>query len=184
MHRQLKPIPQSLMACCLILFTGHAALAATDSKSGSRSAVPKEVAGGRPMSATELRRLYSGKTWLWENGGGYLDPSGRFDAVSGSGSAHATVTNGKWSTSNKGRMCFQGAWKTKAGKSRSETCFTHYVSGDAIYQRREPGGAWYAFKRSPADEADEFSKVVDGNRIAAQIRPQQAVQAQSRRKRK
>ena len=121
---------------------------------------------------------------MWENGGGYMDPSGRFDAVSGADRKRATVTNGKWSTSNKGRMCFQGAWKTAAGKSRSETCFTHYVSGEAIYQRREPGGTWYAFKRSPSEEADEFNKLAEGNRIAAQIRPQQAAQSSNRRKRK
>jgi hypothetical protein len=175
-----------LMACCgLIMLSGQAATAASGGKTVSKSpALPKEVASGRPMSAVELRRLYSGKTWLWESGGGYMDPSGRFDAIAGSDRARTTLTNGRWSTGNKGRMCFQGTWKAKAGNGRSETCFTHYISGDSIYQRREPGGAWYAFKRSPAEEADEFNKVVDGNRIAAQIRPQQAAPAPSRRKRK
>lgn len=184
MQRQWNRSLQTLVACCcLMMLVGHAA--AATNKAGSKSAaVPKEVASGRPMSATELRRLYSGKTWLWESGGGYMDPNGRFDAVTGSDRKRATVANGKWSTSNKGRMCFQGLWKTAAGKSRSETCFTHYVWGDAIYQRREPGGTWYAFKRSPVEEADEFNKLVEGNRIADQMRSQQAAQSSSQRKRK
>lgn len=186
MHRrQILSLQMLTACCCLIMFSGHAVMAAADGKTGNKSTtVPKEVASGRPMSAVELRRLYSGKTWLWESGGGYLDPSGRFDAISGADRTRATVINGKWSASSKGRMCFQGMWKTKAGKSPSKTCFTHYVWGDAIYQRREPGGTWYAFKRSPTGEADEFNKLVEGNRIAAQMRPQQAAQTLSRRKRK
>jgi hypothetical protein len=167
--------------CCLFAVANQSAIAASGTKVAAKSPLPKEVSSGRPMTTTELRRLYSGKTWLWESGGGYMDPSGRFDAVSGLNRAQATMTNGKWRTGSKGRMCFQGTWKTRSGSSRSETCFTHYVWGDVIYQRREPNGVWYAFKRSPIGETDEFTKIVDGNRVAALLRPQQA---SSDRKRK
>jgi hypothetical protein len=182
MHLLPKPLFPAIFAFCgFCLLSGQSDVAASGTKAITRSVTPKEVASGRPMSALELRRLYSGKTWLWENGGGYMDPSGRFDAVSGSNRTQATMTNGKWRTSGKGRMCFQGAWKMQSGKSRSETCFTHYVWGDVIYQRREPNGAWYAFKRSPIGEADEFNKIVAGNRVAGLLRSQQA---SSDRKRK
>lgn len=102
-----------------------------------------------------------------------MDPGGRFDAVSGTSRARTTMTNGKWRTGSKGRMCFQGMWKMQSGKSLSETCFTHYVWGDVIYQRREPNGAWYPFKRAPVTEADEFNRIVNGNRVEALLRAQQ-----------
>src|SRR5690349_14406646 len=104
---------------CLFMVFGQFATAASGTKVGVKSPTPKEGVPGRPMSPSELRRLYSGKTWLWESGGSYMDPSGRFDAVSGNNRTRATVTNGKWHTAGKGRMCFQGIWKMQSGKSRS-----------------------------------------------------------------
>jgi hypothetical protein len=182
----MNPIPKLTISalsalCCVFVVSGQSAIAASGTKVGAKSPTPKEVASGRPMTTAELRQLYSGKTWLWESGGGYMDPSGRFDAVSGRNRAQTTMTNGKWRTSSKGRMCFQGIWKTQSGKSHSETCFTHYVWGDVIYQRREPNGAWYAFKRSPVGEADEFNKIVDGNRVATLLRSQRASSDQKRK---
>jgi hypothetical protein len=129
----------------------------------------KAAAPGRPMTPGELRDLYSGKTWMWANGGGYMDPSGRFRAVAGKDYARGT-----WQASGGGRMCFGGLWTSGTKRSQGRTCFSHRVLGDTIYQRKEPSGTWYAFKHSPVRGTDEFSKLVEGDRISDQLKQVQA----------
>lgn len=131
---------------------------------GAKSAAP-----GRAMTASELRQLYSGKTWVWANGGGYMDPSGRFLGVAGK-----DYTRGTWRTSGNGTMCFGGVWTGGSKRSRGQACFAHRIQGDTIYQRKNPSGTWYAFKNSPARGTDEFSKLVEGDRVSGQLKQVQA----------
>ncbi|MEZ0167523.1 DUF995 domain-containing protein [Microvirga sp. TS319] len=139
---------------------------------------------GRPLSAVELRQLYNGRTWLWENGGGYMDPSGRFGAIIDSWNGRMSMADGEWTANDRGRLCFRGSWRSQTGKTHSESCFTHYAWGDVIYQRKEPNGSWYVFKHSPTAESDEFNMIVPGNRIAVPISSKRPAQASGRRKRK
>jgi Protein of unknown function (DUF995) len=151
-----------------------AALAATVQKSAGTAS---KNAPGRPMSASELRGMYAGKTWIWSNGGGYMGPGGRFSAAIGKDRATASYARGTWQTNNQGVMCFAGAWRARAGKSQSRSCFAHRVAGSAIYQRKLPSGEWYMFKQSPAQSSDEFSKLVRGDRVSGQMRQAQAALA-------
>ncbi|WP_052002673.1 DUF995 domain-containing protein [Microvirga sp. BSC39] len=152
-----------LGAACL---SGMAIVCAADAKP-AKGAAPET--GGRPMNAVELRKLFGGKTWLWSNGGGYMDPSGRFYAAVGSKPATGSFARGTWTTDDNGRMCFAGRWRVQTGSKSARTCFTHRVKGAEIYQRREPDGAWYVFKHSETQQSDEFNKIVAGNRISEQF---------------
>lgn len=172
--------------CALALLAAAQASSSTaDAKNvGKAQTAPNDPTLRRPLSASELRRIYSGKTWLWESGGGYMDASGRFDAVSDNSQGRASLIGGRWSANDKGRLCFAGIWRTQRGRAHAETCFTHQARGEAIYQRKEPKGSWYEFKRSPATESDEINKVVEGNRIAAQFPSRKTAQASDQQKRK
>ncbi len=158
---------RKLMSIGVVGLSVAATIGAADAKTAKGTA--QESPGGRPMSAAELRKLYSGNTWLWSNGGGYMDPSGRFYAAVGSKRATGSFARGTWATNGKGRMCFQGRWTAQAGSNPARTCFTHHVKGDEIYQRREPDGAWYVFKHAEAQQSDEFNKIVSGNKISEQF---------------
>ena len=144
----------------------------TKKVTASAKARVKASAPGRPMKASELRRLYSGKTWVWANGGGYMDPSGRFVGLAGKG-----YTRGTWRTAGNGRMCFGGVWTTGKKRNRGQTCFAHRVRGDTIYQRKGSKGTWYTFKHSPVRGADEYSKLAEGDRVSGRLRQVQAALA-------
>ncbi|HEX2552762.1 MAG TPA: DUF995 domain-containing protein [Microvirga sp.] len=125
---------------------------------------------GRPMTARELKQLYEGHTWLWTGGGGYFGKGGGFTAVAGREPETASQAQGRWETSDSGRMCFGGLRRTRSGREPFRTCFLHFAWGEAIYHRREPDGRWIAFRRSPPRETDEVHKLVKGNRIGEQLR--------------
>jgi hypothetical protein len=158
---------RKLMILGAVCLSGVAIIGAADAKP-AKGAAPG-APGGRPMTAAELRKLYSGKTWLWSNGGGYMDPSGRFYAAVGSKRATGSLARGTWATVGMGRMCFEGRWQAQTGSNSARTCFTHHVKGAEIYQRREPDGAWYVFRHAEAQHSDEFNKIVSGNRISEQF---------------
>lgn len=147
------------------------AMKASSENADSRQATAAEgAAPGRPMKATDLRQLYGGKTWVWPNGGGYMDPSGRFVGVAGK-----DYVRGTWQASDNGRMCFGGTWTSGGKRSEDRTCFSHRSTGDTIYQRKDPSGAWYAFKHDPVRGTDEFSKLVQGDQVSDQVKQIQAV---------
>jgi hypothetical protein len=158
---------RKLMVLGAVCLSGMAAVYAADAKAakGPTSGSP----GGRPMTAVELRKLFGGKTWLWSDGGGYMDPSGRFYAAVGSTRATGSFARGIWATDDKGRMCFEGRWKARTGSNSAKTCFIHHVKGAEIYQRRQSDGEWYVFKHAEVQQNDEFNKIVTGNRISEQF---------------
>ena len=146
-------------------FCVFAPLKAAEAKPAAK-ARPMKAPPGRAMSASELRQIYSGKTWVWPAGGGYMAPSGSFVGVTGKGTARASYVRGAWQVGGKGRMCFGGVWTVGSKRMRGQTCFSHREAGGTIYQRKEPSGAWYVFKHSPARRGDEFRKLVSGNRVS------------------
>jgi hypothetical protein len=138
---------------------------------GRPNMVPeREGTHGRPMAAAEVRKLFSGKTWLWQGGGGYLDPSGSFIGVVGNDAATGAYAEGKWEVNDKGQLCHSEEWNSRSGKSNATTCYSHHSWGKAIYQRKEPDGAWYVFQSARARKADPANNLVQGNRIIDQVR--------------
>ena len=145
---------------------------------GRPTMVPeREGTHGRPLKAEAVRKLFSGKTWLWQGGGGYLDPSGSFVAVVGTDAASATYAEGKWEVNDKGQLCHTEDWRSRSGTSNASTCYTHHSWGNAIYQRKDPTGPWYVFRHARSRSGDPANNLVQGNRIADQVRQVQAAVA-------
>lgn len=122
----------------------------------------------RPLTATEVRRLYAGKTWSWPDGAGHFDENRDFRAWVGSGPS-ATVARGRWLVTNNGRMCFEAQWRYRGGVDPQRTCFRHRRLGEAIQQQREPDGAWIAFLSEPPAAGDEIEKLRDGDQVSERL---------------
>lgn len=117
-------------------------------------------------TAEQVFSWFAGKTWIWEDGGGYFSPDGKFYAVTGSGE-NASVAKGKWQATSLGRLCFRATWEGVTYKEYVRTCFSHRIGGDTIYQAREPNGTWYRFRHSPPRRSDEYFKLVRGDEVTA-----------------
>jgi hypothetical protein len=127
---------------------------------------------GKPlrMNSNELRALYSGKTWMWEGGGGYLAPDGRFEAFINKRGEAPTYAEGDWWVTTSGLMCFKATWHLRTSSKQSSKCFGHLVDGNMIFQREEPQGFWYAFRTETTPHPqDEFNKLLPGNLVSAQV---------------
>ncbi|MEA2783102.1 MAG: hypothetical protein QOK29_4646, partial [Rhodospirillaceae bacterium] len=122
----------------------------------------------------DLRKLYADNTWFWPDGAAFFAESGRFRAWSGSGQK-ASYALGMWWVNDHGSLCFDASWHSKDGAKESTTCFTHRQSGDVLYQKREPSGAWYVFRSNPVKLEDEIKKLKSGDLVEVKV---QAVQAQ------
>lgn len=145
---------------------------------GRPNMVPeREGTHGRPLKAEAVRKLFSGKTWLWQGGGGYLDPDGRFIAVVGTDAASGAYAEGKWEVNEKGQLCHSEEWRSRSGSSNASTCYTHHAWGNGIYQRKDPDGTWYVFRHARSRNTDPANNLVQGNRIADQVRQVQTAVA-------
>src|SRR5690606_2091616 len=89
---------------------------------------PTSAMGGIDIGFGEVKsetlvKMYSGKTWIWSNGGGYFAPDNRFVAWTGSKSK-GSYARGTWSVSD-GRVCTKADWIDKSGSHPSKVCFEH-----------------------------------------------------------
>lgn len=99
-----------------------------------------------PLTAQELRKIYSDKTWQWTAGGvRFIGKDRRMIAFSEK-PGKATFAEGTWTLDDDGRLCLVAVWVTKEGSGPANTCFRHVRDRGTIYQRREPDGNWYIFK--------------------------------------
>jgi len=136
----------------------------------SPRAVEADVAqGGGYLSPAELRQMYSGRTWMWSEGGGYFDPSGTFHAAVGSGATSAFVARGTWTAGAQGELCFSAMWNGQVGRNDERTCFYHRAEGGKILQRKGQSGEWYTFRSAPGKASDEYNKLVRGDRISPKL---------------
>ena len=117
--------------------------------------------GGRPLTQRELHRLYAGKTWLWKEGGGYFDRSGRFHGDTNFSRKRSRVKGG-WGVYRRGKVCFSGLWKLGPWKSFDSSCFLHRRVGNKIYQRRLPVGSWFLFRDLRNRKKGEYRKLARG----------------------
>jgi hypothetical protein len=123
----------------------------------SQQSLPQDA---EPLSAAELRDLYSDRTWRWDDGAGYFAPDGVFHAVTEEQGEHA-YTMGTWNTADQGQLCFEGEWNSRDDSGEVTTCFSHRQANGTIWQRAEPDGEWTVF-RSP-DEAGEYARFAQGD---------------------
>jgi hypothetical protein len=121
---------------------------------------------GRPLTTDELFQLYQGRTWIWKDGAGYFSPKQRqFTSWTGEGDS-ASYGEGKWLLTDAGKLCFRATWTSKSGNASALTCFSHRMSGSAVYQKREPNGDWYLFKHESVQATDEYAKVRPGDYVS------------------
>ena len=136
-----------------------ATLALSVAANGSR-AVAQDVlpADAKPLSAIELFMLVKDRSWTWADGGGrFFDKDRRFLAFTRTKDG-ASFGEGRYLVTDSGRLCLLAAWHGAAATTEARTCFLHRQAGGVIYQRREEGGDWYAFKHTPLLDTDEYAK--------------------------
>ena len=152
-------------------------LGASDTaQAASQAAVNAAAEAASPMSVDEIFGLYVNRSWIWSDGAGFFANSKReFKAYSGRG-RNASYGEGNWFIKSNGTLCFRATWVASDGSAPAVTCFSHRKDGNTIYQRKEPGGDWYAFQSTPALRSNEIRKLKKGdfvsrnfNRIKAQL---------------
>ena len=130
-----------------------------------------------PLGASQVRALYSGKTWVWPKGAGYFSPNGSFRAWSKDSKLGTSHARGRWSVQLGGQLCFTARWFYRTKDVKSQDCFTHRYYRGAILQRKEPDGAWYIFKHKRVRRGDEYLKLRRGNLLPARVRATSALRA-------
>jgi hypothetical protein len=133
------------------------------------ASTPRAASSEGYLSPAEIRQMYSGRTWMWSEGGGYFDPSGSFHAAVGDSATTAFLARGTWSAGAQGELCFSALWNGQIGKNDERTCFYHKAEGGKILQRKGQTGEWYAFRNAPGRASDEYNKLVQGNRIGTKM---------------
>ena len=134
----------------------------------SKASIAAESA--TPLTTEELFRLYSNRSWLWEDGAGYFRAKQRsFVAATGRGKA-GSYGIGHWFLTDPGKLCFRAEWHAKSGAAPALTCFSHRRKGGVVFQKREPDGEWYAFKNAPVKASDEFRKLRPGDYVSASLK--------------
>nr|WP_280114221.1 DUF995 domain-containing protein [Microvirga sp. BSC39] len=130
--------------------------------------LPRTDSKERDLTVWEVTQLYSDRTWVWSEGGGYFAPDGSFYAAVGSDAPSSYLARGKWQTGSSGEMCFQALWNGQSGKSVERTCFYHKMDQGKILQKKGDTGTWYVFKGSPGRKF-EFDKVLPGDRMKSKF---------------
>ena len=120
------------------------------------------------MTSVELYMLYRDKSWQWADGAGRMQSDGRrFTAWAGSAEM-STWAEGRWTVTDRGRLCLKAQWHSSSGVYPNKTCFSHKRRGDTVYQKKEPSGAWYVFKNS-SPASGEISKLVSQDLVSSDL---------------
>jgi hypothetical protein len=136
-----------------------------ESSAAEAVAIPAEIETAEPLAASELESIYSGRSWIWDSGAGYFAASPRnFSAYVGEGET-GSIAKGRWTISNRGRLCMVASWVSSGSSVDKRTCFSHRRIGEVIYQRREPSGDWYVLRNSPGSDSDEINKIQKGDAV-------------------
>lgn len=129
----------------------------------STAPAAQQIASSVPLSQQAVGSLYKDKTWVWDSGAGYFNPTGQFV-----GYLHSEGTNyyaiGNWNTEPNGLLCFKAFWVSPGTSSLSSSCYSHRMSGKAILQKSQ-GRDWYVFKNETPDEFDEINKLKSGDQV-------------------
>ena len=153
----------------LVAVCGHLALLGT--AEATESSAPVEAAAKPEIAPTafELQLLYADRTWNWKDGAAYFGMDRRLQAWT-AGQDSPAVAEGRWLVTENGKMCMELAWRSKTYTTKPQrTCYSHRVENGNIEQRKDPDGAWYDFKHTKDDPADEHRKFEAGNTKGAQF---------------
>jgi len=151
----MRTLPTALAAALLALTLAGSASAQ------STGSLPASAA---PMSAPDVYQIYAGRTWTWPDGAAYFSRDRKFVAWSGTGDSSG-YAEGRWLLTDMGRLCWEADWHGAAWSKHETTCFSHRVADGAIYQRKDPNGAWYVFRHNPPAADDEFVKLGRGDLV-------------------
>ncbi|PAQ06318.1 DUF995 domain-containing protein [Mesorhizobium temperatum] len=153
-------------------------------KQPAGDAIEKRAAAATPMKASAVEKLYAGRTWKWQNGGGFYSAEttarGLFSANRKPFAAWSrkraawSYAEGNWHATNGGKLCMRALWTSKVAKgslarSGAITCFLHREKHGVVYQKPFIGGKWYVFRHNPARRDDEARKLVKGNRVSKEV---------------
>lgn len=126
-------------------------------------------ADGRPLTAVEIFMLIKDRSWRWSEGAGrFFDKERRFLAFT-RGKDGPKYGEGRFLVTDGGRLCLISTWHEPASTSDARTCFLHKQADGIIYQRREAGGDWYAFKHTPLLETDEYAKFTKEDLVSEEL---------------
>lgn len=129
------------------------------------SEVARAAMASEPLSIREMHRIFANRTWIWDDGAGFMNARDRtFIAWTGS-EASASYADGTWFMTPRGEMCFRASWGAINGSGMKATCFEHRTDGTQIFQRRRPGGEWYVFANNPVKPDDEINKLRPGDAV-------------------
>ena len=93
------------------------------------SEIARAAMAGEPLGVREMHRIYANRTWIWDDGAGFLDGRTRtFVAWTGSG-ADASYADGNWYMTETGNLCFRANWAAVDGDGMAATCFEHRTDG-------------------------------------------------------
>lgn len=172
----------SRAALFVFLLAGNAYAAPHKQPAGD--AMAKRAAAAMPMKASAIEKLYAGRTWKWQNGGGFYSAEttarGLFSAnrkpfaAWSRKRAASSYAEGNWYATNGGKLCMRALWTSKVAKGGLErsgavTCFLHREKNGVVYQKPSIGGRWYVFRDNPARRDDEARKLVKGDRVSKEI---------------
>lgn len=122
-----------------------------------------------PLQPHEVHQMYSGKTWVWDTGGGYFAPDGSFQAWTQDSEYGLMYAIGRWSVEIGGQLCYTARWYYANKSDPSRDCFAHWESNGSVLQRDErEGGDWYVH---------DLSSLRPGNLVAPKV-PQLSAQIQ------
>jgi hypothetical protein len=122
--------------------------------------------GAVPYTKAQASHAFSGKTWLWDDGGAYFSPKGKFVAISGS---HKSYGKGTWSASDDGKVCYDADWKSPTGNGPYSDCRALVKTKDRQYDSSTNGddkGKWWC---SEASRQGLFSKLKPGDKITPKL---------------
>ncbi|WP_321343327.1 DUF995 domain-containing protein [Breoghania sp.] len=169
MKTLFKMIMAGVFASTLILTPSAQAAPKLLKVDKAKAAVIAAAEAGRPMTVNEIYKVFSGRSWIWDNGAGYFAVSKRdFTAWSGRGKK-ATYAKGSWFIASGGRLCFNATWYAMNGAGKKVTCFENRKNGKKMYQRRLPDGEWYVFSHTPPYSYDAIRKLKRGDYVARRL---------------
>jgi hypothetical protein len=129
------------------------------------SEAARAAMAAEPLSIRSMQRIYGNRTWMWDDGAGFMNARDRtFVAWTGSGE-NASYADGNWFMTPTGNLCFRANWASVSGDGVAATCFEHRTDGARIFQRRQPDGEWYVFADSPIQPDDEINKLRPGDAV-------------------
>ncbi|MBM7047170.1 MULTISPECIES: DUF995 domain-containing protein [Rhizobium] len=149
-------------AISMLLLTGPAT-AATQHQIDRLTA--RAASHADPMSAATLKRLYSGRSWIWKDGAGFFSRNhNHFTAWSHTGRKRS-YAKGTWYATDSGKLCMSALWYSGKTAARNVSCFLHREKAGIIYQKRASGGKWYVFRHNPIKHDDEVLKLQRGDNV-------------------